>query len=62
MRMRTIREAHKELRATDPKSNLGLSALYRLVSEGVIPSTRVGKRYLIDLDRLSDFLNGQGVR
>ena len=60
MRIRTIREAHKELRAADPNSNLGLGTLYRLVSDGVIPSTRVGKRYLIDLDKLSDYLNGPG--
>lgn len=58
MRMRTIREAHKDLKASDPNSGLGLTTLYRLVSEGTIPSVRVGKKYLIDLDKLEDYLKG----
>lgn len=58
MRMRTIREAHKELKASDPNSALGLTTLYRLVSEGTIPSVPVGKKYLIDLDKLEEYLMG----
>lgn len=61
MRMRTVREAHKELRANDPKSGLGLTTLYRLVAEGTIPSVRVGKKNLIDLDRLEGYLSGNAA-
>ena len=62
MRMRTNREAHKELRAEDPRCALGLSALYGLVSSGAIPSVKTGKnRVLIDLDRLKAYLSGEAV-
>lgn len=56
--MRTIREAHREIKALDPRSGLGLSTLYRLVSDGTVPSVRVGTKYLIDLDKLETYLNG----
>lgn len=56
--MRSIREAHKEIKAADPQSGIGLAALYRLVSDGVIPCTPVGKKYLIDMDRLEEYLCG----
>ena len=59
MRMRTVREAHKELRAADPKCSLGLSGLYKMVSEGTVPSVRVGQKYLLDLDTLEDYLSGK---
>lgn len=62
MRMRTIREAHRELRAADPQCSLGLAALYKLVDAGAIPSVRAGKnRVLIDLDRLDMYLSGRAV-
>lgn len=60
MRIRTIREAHKELRAADPRCGLGISALYRMVKDGMIPSSRVGVKYLIDLDCLEDYLSQGG--
>lgn len=60
MRMRTIREAHRELRAADPGCSLGLLALYGIVEAGAIPSVRTGKnRILIDMDRLEAYLSGE---
>lgn len=59
--MRSIREAHREIKAADPQSGIGLAALYRLVADGVIPSVPVGKKYLIDMDRLEEYL-GRGQR
>lgn len=62
MRMRTIREAHRDLKAKDPKCCLGLAALYGIVEAGAIPSVRTGKnRVLIDLDRLEAYLSGKAV-
>lgn len=62
MRMRTIREAYREMKAEDPRCALGLSALYNLVEAGAIPSVRTGKnRVLIDLDRLEAYLSGKAV-
>lgn len=59
MRMRSVREAHKELRAADPHCSIGLSALYRLVSEGAIPSVPIGKKCMIDMDNLEAYLSGK---
>ena len=62
MRMRTIREAHRALKAADPGCSLGLAALYSLVEAGAIPSVKSGKnRVLIDLDRLEAYLSGEAV-
>lgn len=62
MRMRTIREAHRDLHRADPGCSLGLAALYGLVEEGAIPSVRTGKnRVLIDMDRLEAYLSGEAV-
>ncbi len=51
-RMRTIEEAAKEV---------GLSAytIRRLIKENKIIYVRSGTKYLVNLDRLIDFLNGQ---
>lgn len=56
MRLRPVRTAWRELHAEDPQSALGLSALYRLVAEGTIPCVKVGNRYLIDLDRMAEYI------
>lgn len=61
MRMRTIREACKDLKASDPQSAVGETTLRRLVNEGAIPSVRVGAKYLIDMDKLEEYLSG-GVK
>ncbi len=51
-RMRSIEEAAKEV---------GLSAytIRRLIKENKIIYVRSGMKYLVNLDRLIDFLNGQ---
>lgn len=60
MRIRTVRGAYAELKAADPQSAIGLTTLYRLVSEGVIPSTPLGKgKIMIDMDKLETYLFGK---
>ena len=60
MRMRTIRGAYRELKAADPQSAVGLTTLYRLVSEGAIPSIAIGTgKIMIDLDALESYLTGK---
>lgn len=62
MRMRSVREAYKELKAADPDTGIGLRTLYRLVADGTIPSRPMGRKYLIDLDRLEEYLGGQTAK
>ena len=59
MKLRSVGEAYKELKAADPKCSLGRAALYKLVADEIIPSVRVGKKYLIDLDYLESYLSGK---
>lgn len=55
-RMRGIDAAHAALLAEDPECELTKTALRRLVVSGEVPSVRVGSKYLVDLDRLEDYL------
>ena len=56
MRMRTIDQAHTDLLTADPGCALTKSALRRLVVSGQIQAVRVGQKYLLDLDRLEEYL------
>ena len=55
-RMRTIGESAKLLRLADPETALSENAIRTLVLKGIIPSTRVGKKFLIDFDRFLEHL------
>ena len=57
-RMRTITETIKLLREQDPDTCLTETALRRMVISGELPSVRVGKKYLLDIDRVGDHLRG----
>lgn len=56
MRMRTIDQAAEYVRAIDPDTALTKTAIRRKVIAGEIPSSRAGRKYLLDLDRLEEFL------
>ena len=62
MRMRGIEEGYKELQANDPGTALTKRALRRLVTTGEIPSVRIGKKFLFDLDVAERYLRGEQVR
>lgn len=57
-RMRTISEAAKHVRATDPGTALTETAIRRLLITGALPCVRIGTKYLLDLDALEAFLAG----
>lgn len=59
-RMRTIEQAVSWLQEADPGTALTKTALRRLVTTGQIPSVRVGQKYLISLEVLESFLQGDG--
>ena len=56
MRMRTQAQALAAIKAEDPETNLTAWALRQMVLTGVVPSVQVGRKRLIDLDRLSEYL------
>lgn len=57
--MRTIDAAWKHVKEKDPETCLTRTALRRLVVSGKVPSTRIGKKYLVCLETLDDYLEGR---
>lgn len=58
-RMRGISAAVLELKEMDCNSALTVHALRQLVLSGAVPSVRVGRKYLVDLNKLFEFLSGE---
>lgn len=56
---RTIDQLHAEMMAEDPNCALTLYALRRLVRSGEIKSCRIGRKYLVTHQAVTDFLTGQ---
>ena len=56
-RMRTIKEAIKEIKLEDPHSCMTEHALRRFILDGTIPSVRAGGKYLINIDKLNEYLS-----
>lgn len=55
MRIRTISQAFEEIKEADPKTAITTYRIRQLVIDGVIPSTKSGTKYLIDLDKLQSY-------
>lgn len=58
-KMRTIDQAAAWLQEADPETALTKTALRRLVTTGKLPSVRVGSKYLIALEALESYLQGE---
>lgn len=58
MKMRTIREASEHIATVDPETALTQTALRRLVKTGAIPSVRIGTKYLVALEAVEEYLQG----
>jgi len=56
---RTIRQTFESIKALDTETAITYHALRQLVVSGQMPSMRVGKKYLIDLDVLAGLWNAQ---
>ncbi len=55
-RMRTLKEAYSYIKSLDPETNLSYYALTRMVLDNRIPSVRSGKKRLINIDTLDQYL------
>ena len=60
-RMRTIQEAAAELKKTDPNTAVTPHAIRQLVLSGAIPHIRAGKKYLINMKNLENYLCGETI-
>jgi hypothetical protein len=57
-RMRTLTETLNHIKEIDPGTAVTANALRRMVICGQVPSIKAGKKYLIDLDTLFEYLKG----
>ena len=57
-RMRTIKEAVAEFRSADPATAITEAYLRRLVISGQVPHVKAGNKYLLNMDVLSQYLEG----
>lgn len=56
--MRTITEAYNHIKEQDENTALTLFALRNLVKTGALPSVSVGRKRLINLEVLEQYLKG----
>lgn len=56
--IRTIKGALEEIKARDPKSDITMYAIRQIVKEGKIPYIRSGKKYLLNVEKLIDYISG----
>lgn len=57
-RIRTIKSAWEELHQIDPHSAISLHYIRTLVINGTVPSLRSGSKYLVEMDKLFQYLAG----
>ncbi|MGN0488379.1 MAG: hypothetical protein ACI4HO_03845 [Ruminococcus sp.] len=55
-RMRTIKEAAAEIKAMDPNTAVTEYHIRQLALTGVIPRVKAGRKYLINLDMLIEYM------
>ena len=57
-RIRTLSETYGHIKQMDAETAITPNALRRMVVSGQIPYTKAGKKYLIDIDVLFEYLKG----
>ena len=57
--VRTIKAAAAYFKACDPGTCLTETAIRTLIRKGEIPYTSVGKKYLVTIEALEEFLRGK---
>lgn len=55
-RMRTVQEAARELKALDDHTAMTPYHIRRLCLDGVLPTVRAGKKILLNLDTLLEYM------
>jgi len=57
-RMRTVRQCYEYFKAEDPESAISEFYLRGLVRQNKVPVFMAGRKQLVNLDKLIDYLNG----
>lgn len=59
MRLRSIREAAKLVKAEDNESGVNLNCIRNLIRNGKVHYVKTGRKVLLDLDDLFNYLSGR---
>ena len=54
--MRTVNEAAQELKQLDPNTAMSSYHIRRLCLDGILPTVRAGKKLLLDLNLLIEYM------
>lgn len=57
VKFRTMETAYKEIKEMDPNTAITKWAIRRAVTEGAVPSRRVGNKYVFNMDALLDYFD-----
>jgi len=60
-KFRTIQGAYQEIIRDDPDTAITLRAIRRAVTEGYVPSKRVGNKYVVAMSKLYAYFGGDEV-
>ena len=60
-RMRTAPGALQIIKEQDPGTEITLHYLRRLIKTGAVPCVPVGRKKLVDVDKLIDYLRGESA-
>ena len=60
-KLRTIAQAAKEIKAKDEKNALTLPMLRWLVGNGIIPYVQLGKRKMVAMEDIEDYVSGNSA-
>ncbi len=55
--IRTIKGALEEIKARDPKSEITMYAIRRMIKNKEVPYIRSGKKYLLNVEKLIDYIS-----
>lgn len=58
-RMRTVRQCYEYFKEEDPESAISEFYLRGLVKQNKVPVFMAGRKQLVNLDKLIDYLNGE---
>ena len=56
-RVRTLHQAHEEIKAADPDTAISFTYIRKCVVDGKCPATRSGRKWLVDVDELLKFIS-----
>ena len=59
LKIKTMETAYQDIKEMDPNTAITKWAIRKAVTEGYVPSRRVGNKYVFNLDALLDYFNAR---